>query len=136
MGMKYRILKWFDYVYYRAYLWYKNKNEPHYHFAGIAIVAVLIVIFLISLLTALTLFFFTMPKIEKWETAFFAFVILLLVRYRYTKLVNFEDLHKEWEKESKKVKTKKGWLIIFVFVSSMMFTILIGYLRHNLGLEI
>ncbi len=134
--MRCRFLKWFDYVYYRVYLWYKNKNEPHYHFAGIAIVSVLIVILLISLLTVLTLFFFTMPKIEKWQTAIFAFVILLLVRYRYTKLVNFGNLHKEWGKESKNVKIKKGWLIVCVFVSSMIFIILIGYLRHNLGLEI
>lgn len=129
-------MKKFDYVYYRAYCWYKGKKELNYHIMGIVIVTLLIAMFLLSVLTILTLFSFPIPEIEKWHSAIFLVIIFSLMWYRYNKLINYEELHKKWEKENKKVKYRRGLLIIAVLISFIFFPILIGYLRHNLGLNI
>jgi uncharacterized membrane protein YbhN (UPF0104 family) len=129
-------MEFFDYIYFRTYCWYKSKKEPHYHLMGILIVALLVSMLLFSFLTILTFFLFHMPTIEKWHCVIYLAVIILVIRYRYNKFINIEDLHNKWSKESKMVKYRRGWLIIGLLVTSIAFPILIGYLRHNLGLQI
>jgi len=103
---------------------------------GILIVSLLISMLLFSLFTILTLFFFPMPNIIKWQSLVVLTIIFILVKYRYNNLINFENLNKKWGNESKKNKYKRGWSIILLLVFSIAFPILIGYLRHNVGLNI
>lgn len=129
-------MKVFDYIYYRTYCWYRVKNDPNHHLMGILIVSLLISMLLFSLFTMLTLFFFPMPNIIKWQSLVVLTIIFILVKYRYNNLVNFGNLNNKWGNESKKDKYKRGWSFILLLVFSIAFPILIGYLKHNVGLNI
>lgn len=129
-------MKFFDYVYYRACNWYKSKKEPNHHLMGVVIATLLLFSILFSLFTILTLLFFSMPKIEKWHSTIFVLIILSLMWYRYNKLVNDVDLDAKWGKENKIIKYRKGWLIVILLFISLFFPILIGFLRHNLGMNL
>lgn len=129
-------MKFIDYVYYRTYSWYKSKNDLNYHLSGIIIVSILLAMILFSFLTILTLFFFPMPKIEKWHSFIFALTILFFNLYRYNKLVDYGQLHNKWRNENEKLKYRKGCFIVFLLFISIFFPILIGFLRHNLGLNL
>jgi hypothetical protein len=129
-------MNFFDYIYYRTYSWYKSKNDLNYHLSGVLIVTLLQCSILFSLLTFLTLFFFPMPKIEKWQSTIFALIILFFNLYRYNKLVYYSELNNKWRNENEKLKYRKGCFIVFLLFVSIFFPILVGFLRHNLGLNL
>ncbi|HEY0056801.1 MAG TPA: hypothetical protein VGB63_15730 [Pedobacter sp.] len=126
----------FDYIYFRTFIWYKGRNDTNPGLMAELVVTVLIGCLIFTLLTLGSFWLFDFPMIQKWQTLILGVLLYCGIKYRYKKTVDFKDLEVKWKNEPNHIKYKRGWGIIFLILFSMIFPILIGFLRHNLGIDI
>lgn len=120
-----------DYVFYRAYHYYKNKEDSTPFFSAVCIVSVLCSFSLLSIFILFAiLFHIETPDIAKWQTILFALCILGIITYRYIK-VPITKLNLRWKNEILATKIMRGWLIFFVLIGELLFIIISSYIRHN-----
>lgn len=126
----------FDYIYFRTFIWYKGKNDSNPALMAELVITVLIGCQIFTLLTIGSFWMFDFPMIQKWQTLILGIFVYCVIRYRYRSTVDLKDLEVKWENESDPVRNRRGWGIILLITFSIFFPILIGYLRHNLGIDI
>ncbi len=125
-----------DYIYFRTFVWYNKMNDSNPKLMGELVVTVFVELLAFSILTLLTLFLFPMPKIEKWHSLILLILIYAFIKFRYRKVVDLNYLNELWGSENLTLRRKKGWIMLIAIFISMFFPVLIGFLRHNLGLKI
>jgi hypothetical protein len=70
---------------------------------------------------------------QKYNIAIVVIVFLGLNWYRYENQVDFDVFAKKWDKQEKQDRIYKGYLIATYTALVFLFPIVVGYLRHNLG---
>jgi hypothetical protein len=129
-------MKYLDYIYYRVYCFYKEKKETNYHIMGILVVTIIQFAILFSFITLLTLFLFEMPSFKNWQSLIGMILFFIYTWNRYSNVIEFSVLEMKWFNEDKKQKKTRGFFIVFLLFLFIFFPIFIGYLRHNLGMNL
>lgn len=128
--------KFFDYIFYRVYKQYEKWREDYpYPFAE-GVVVVIQCFLLLDLLTILSSLNFLPRKMEDHRLyAFGSLVILYLVNNRRYKKKYIEIL-RAYEETDDPNRKRNGILIVMLIVVVVLFPMVIGYLRNNLGYDI
>lgn len=129
-------MRLFDYLFYRVYSFYKKKRDGDPEWSGAIVLTVamgltmLTINALVSLITGSSLIFTKVVLL----LIFFLLLILFWSRYRKSEFVR--ELEDNYKQESIKSKKVNGWIIIFYLILVLLIPISIGYMRHNLGMDI
>jgi len=121
----------FDYIFYRVYKAYQKRDgTPAIYASGV--LSVMQFFSLLSMLAIIRLFIdFPIP-----HKFFILPIILLLIGinwFRYERDFDFKKLEVKWGEENSSQRKGRGWLIVVSLISLILFPILIGVLKHNLG---
>jgi hypothetical protein len=116
------------------YHWYWSItviNNPSYTPEQILMVRTWVSL-LLSTITLISLFV-DLAFPQKYIIAIVVIVFLGLNWYRYENQVDFDVFAKKWDKQEKQDRIYKGYLIATYTALVFLFPIVVGYLRHNLG---
>lgn len=121
----------FDYIFYRVYKAYQKRDgTPAIYASGV--LSVMQFFSLLSILAIIRLFIdFPIP-----QKFFILPIILLLIGinwFRYERDFDFKKLEAKWGEENSSQRKQRGWLIVVSLITLILFPILIGVLKHNLG---
>jgi len=122
----------FDYIFYRVFKFYQNRDgTPQIYASGV--VSVIQFFALLSGLAVVRLFVdFPIP------TKYFVIPIivgLIAINWiRYERKTNFDAFDERWGNEDINKGKIKGRLIVILIILVISFPILIGILKHNLGI--
>lgn len=120
-----------DYIFYRVYKAYqKRDNAPAIYASGV--LSVMQFFSLLSILAIIRLFV-DFPIPQKY---FIIPIILLLIGmnwFRYERDFDFKNLEAKWGEENSSQRKQRGWVIVGSLIFLILFPILIGVLKHNLG---
>ena len=125
-------MKLFDYIFYRVYRAYKKRDSNPEIYAT-NVLALMEFFFLLSILAIIRLFF-DFPIPNKLYIIPGVLLIIVLTWYKYGFNVDVKKLEADWGEEDKEQRRLRGWLIIISLVGFILFPILIGILKHNLGI--
>jgi len=128
--------KFFDYIFYRVYKQYERWREDYpYPFAE-GVIIVIQGFIILSILTILSALNILPRKIEanKFYALTSLVVLYLINHHRYKN--KFIDIIKNYDKANDPNRKRKGILIIALILVVILFPILIGVLRNNLGYDI
>ena len=127
----------FSYIYYRVYSFYENRDSmPRLY--GLLILSMIqsLSVFNISIITELLfgsdLLFFINSKIVVGGMFFTA----LVVNTMFFKEESINEYKLKWGEDIRNKRILKGFLVLALILFSVGFPMLIGGLRHNLGLDI
>lgn len=128
--------KFFDYIFYRVYKQYEKWREDYpYPFAE-GVVVVIQCFLLLDLFTILSNLNFLPRKIDNIK---YYISIVLIVLYLYNDL-RYKKKHieiiKTYDAKDDSNKKRNGFLIVVLIVIVILFPMVIGYLRNNLGYDI
>lgn len=131
-----KIKDFFDYIFYRVYKQYEKWKEGYpYPFAeGVVILIQWFII--LNILDFFSLFSLIPKKIENGKIlAFTTIVILILLnKYRYSK--KYYEIVKHFDKLPDPNRKRNGFLIIILIIFLILYPLVIGILRNNLGYNI
>jgi hypothetical protein len=116
----------FDYVFYLN----RKANTPIT--IGSSIVSLILFFCIVDVAFIVQLFVhFEMPS--KLYAGLLCLSLMGVNWYRYERNPNVDIMKAKWGNESDEVKSVRGTLIVIGLVGMVLFPILIGVLRHNLG---
>lgn len=121
----------FDYIFYRVHRFYQKRDGTPAIYAS-AVLTIMQFFFLLSIL-ALTRLIIDFPIPQKY---FVIPIILLLLGvnwYRYEREFDIRQLESKWGQEDSALRKRRGLLLVVSLISFILFPILIGVLKHNLG---
>lgn len=118
----------FNYLYYRVYLFYVAKKDSIPGPSALAIVVLLQIVNLISILFLSSIIYGQALLINK-GIAIILFVITLIINAIYYKKNNFDKLSKKWQNEDFALRRKRGvGVILYIVISLFLFFGLAIYL--------
>lgn len=127
----------FDYIFYRVFIIYNKKRNELPILRGCLTVALLLFLSILSLITLYSIFFkYPIDDSIKPFAMLLMITILILVALRYAKKNRINKLLIKYENEKSNSKIIKGWLIITYIILVFAIPISVGYMRHNLGMDI
>ena len=131
------IMKLFDYLFYRVYSFYKRKRDKNPDWMGALVISLSLFLTLLSIVTLST----TVSNIEinnnvKPLALLLMIVIFVPIWIRYSKEDFIQGLVTFYKDEEVSIKRLRGWLFISYLILVLLIPISIGYMRHNLGMEI
>ncbi len=122
----------FDYIFYRVYRAYKKRDAAPEIYAT-NVLSLMQFFAVAAVFIALQLFLdFPFPS-----TGFFAVIILSLLGinwYLYGFRVDVNKFENRWGTEEVDKRKIRGWLVVVSLIALIMFPIVLGILKHNLGL--
>jgi len=122
----------FDYIFYRVFKAYQKRDGTREIYAS-GVLSLIQFCTLLSGLFAIRLFVdFPIP-----QKLFFIPIIVILIGVnwmRYERNLDFKKFEDRWGNEEFSRRKLRGWLIIIVLIFTISFPILIGVLKHNLGI--
>ena len=113
---------------YKAYQ--KRDGTPEIYAAGV--LTLMQFLALIDTMFVVQLFYnFSIPS----KFVFIPLLILLIGInwFKYERNFDFKKLEAKWAEENSSQRKQRGWLIVVSLISLILFPILIGVLKHNLG---
>jgi hypothetical protein len=126
-----------DYLFYRIYSFYKKKRDSTPVLMGCLVLMVLTFSTLLTLSSIIEILFKTPElKVEKYFIAIILLGMLYLIYRRYNKNQVIEELVSRYKDEKIGKKRLRGWFFIFYLILVFLIPISIGYMRHNLGMDI
>src|SRR5690554_6331616 len=130
-------MKLFDYLFYRVYSFYKRKRDKNPDWMGALVISLSLFLTLLSIVTLST----TVSNIEinnnvKPLALLLMIVIFVPIWIRYSKEDFIQGLVTFYKDEEVSIKRLRGWLFISYLILVLLIPISIGYMRHNLGMEI
>lgn len=130
-------MKILDYLFYRTYSFYKKKRDSTPILMGSLVLMVLTFATLLSVSSIIEIAF-KLPelKVEKYIIVVVLLGMLYSVYRRYGTKQVVEDLVAHYKEEPLKMKRLRGWCFILYLIIVMLIPISIGYMRHNLGMDI
>lgn len=129
-------MKILDYIFYRTYSFYKRKKDSTPIFMGCCISTVLVFATLLSLNTLIEVFFLKGEGIAISKYVIILIVIFFLCFFikRYSNNKVITSLEKRYKNDFK--RNQKGWFFILYLALVLLIPISMGFMRHNLGLNI
>lgn len=128
--------KFFDYIFYRVYKQYQKWREDYpYPFAE-GVIVVIQGFIILSILTVLSIANILPRKMESHKIyAIITLIIFYIINHRrYSKkYVEILDTYDQTDDPNRK---RNGLLIVALIVVVILFPMVIGYLRNNLGYDI
>jgi hypothetical protein len=122
----------FDYIFYRVFKFYQKRDgTPQIYASGVLSVIQFFV--LLSALAAIRLFI-NFPIPQKYFVIPVIFVLIGVNWMRYERNLDFKKFEERWGNEEIERKKTRGWLIVISLILSISFPILIGVLKHNIGI--
>ncbi|MBL7876255.1 MAG: hypothetical protein JNL53_11365 [Cyclobacteriaceae bacterium] len=121
----------FDYIFYRVYKAYKKRDDTPAIYAS-AVLSVMQFFSLLSILAIIRLLI-DFPIPQKY---FILPIILILIGinwFRYERGFDVKKLEEKWCEEDSSQRKLRGWLLVVSLIFLILFPILIGVLKHNLG---
>lgn len=132
-------MKIFDYLFFRIYNFYKKKKDSTPVFMGCLVLSLMCCLTLLSFLTLLSCF----GDILELNAVVLKSTMLLVVlplpfiwKIRYDKKDLLLEIELRFQNEPIKNKRVHGWLFSAYLVIIILIPISIGYMRHNLGMNI
>lgn len=121
---KERVMKIFDYCFYRIYKFYQKRDDtPALYASAIVSLFQFFLVFSIISIGSRLLGSDVPPK-------FFFFLIILgiivLNWFRYEKQTPLHGLEELWQNEDQTTKSRRGWLIVVSIVTSILLPFLVG----------
>jgi hypothetical protein len=121
-----------DYLFYRFCKFYIGDRQIIISYSS-GLVSAVQFFTLLSIFALITLFV-DFKLTDKWLFAPPFLVIIILNWYRYEYKIDPGEFESKWNDEEKGKRKLKGYLIVAYTIFVVLFPMVIGYLRHNLGL--
>lgn len=130
-------MKLIDYLFYRIYNFYKRKRDSTPVLMGCLVLMVLMFSTLLTL-SSIVEIVFRIPelKVEKYFIVIVLLALLYIIYRRFSKEQTIESLVSYYKDEELSKKRLRGWLFIIYLILVMLTPVSIGYMRHNLGMDI
>lgn len=128
------MIKTYDYIFYRVCSFYRKKKDLSPEASGWVLNAVLQSFTILDFfIIARVLYEYPIPENfnKFWALPLIA-VSLVINWHRYEKKITYNELRKIWNDEDKIIKKRRGWMIIFYFVVSILIPILYGLIKENI----
>lgn len=127
----------FNYIYYRVYCVYEKKDSmPHLY--SILVLTLIQSVFLLDLNIVSS--FFSTNKESFFPTGKVVMIVLfgifLLCNVLFYKNEKIEKFRNKWNDESRSKRISRGLFIVILIIIVMSFPLVVGGLRHNLGMDI
>jgi len=124
------MMKLFDYVYYRMYLFFLIRKDNVPETTGWILLSLL---HFFSLLTMVSIirFILEFPLPHKFYIIPLAILIGTLNWYRYERNFEIKSFDEQWKDEKPSDKKRKGYLIAIYTAFVVLFPMVIGYLKYN-----
>lgn len=104
---------------------------------GCLVLMVLLFCTLLSISSIIEILFRTSElKLEKYFIVLILLAMLYLMYRRYGKGNTINHLVEKYKEEQFICKQLRGWLLIIYFLLVIAIPISVGYMRHNLGMDI
>ncbi len=130
-------MKLLDYLFYRIYCFYKKKRDSTPVLMGCLVLMILLFCTLLSVSSIIEILCKSSElKLEKYVIVFILLAMLYLIYRRYGKGQIIDHLVEKYKDEKFIYKQIKGWLFIIYLLLVLAIPISIGYMRHNLGMDI
>ena len=125
------MVRLFDYVFYRVYKFYQKRDStPQIYASGV--LTLMQFLCLINIMFIVQMFYdFAIPS--KFAFAQGLIFLIAINWYRYERDFDFKELETLWAAETDDQKRQRGWLLVVSLISFILFPILVGILKHNLG---
>jgi Ca2+/Na+ antiporter len=129
-------MKILDYLFFRTYSFYKKKRDRNPEWMGALVLTVLSGLSLLTinaLISIITKSSFSFTKI----ILLVLFILFLFLFWRrYGKSGYVKEVEERYKDEELNRKRLRGWLFILYLILVMLIPISVGYMRHNLGMDI
>jgi len=120
------------YIFESLKLYEKHDATPGIYGSGV--MALFQIFSLLSIVMLLSLFI-NVPLPKDSKILYLSFVLFYGHQlYRYERDFDIKELEAEWEGETPADRKRNGWLIVVSLIFSILSPIVVGILRHNLGL--
>ena len=129
-------MKLFDYFFYRTYCFYKKKKDAIPIWSGCGVLTVLTVLSLFSFVIFISISFKIDIYLNKIVLLCISILSLFLFWRRYGKIDYVKELEQRYKDEEVGIKRLRGWLFVLYLILVLLIPISIGYMRHNLGMDI
>ena len=129
-------MKLLDYLFFRVYSFYKKKKDSTPIWMGCCVLSVLIGLNLFCFVVFLSVVLKIEFYLDKLAIIFIAITSLLLLWRRYNKDDFIQNLASRYKEESLNKKKLRGWLFVIYLIVVFAIPISVGYMRHNLGMDI
>lgn len=126
----------FDYIFYRVYRQYEKWKESYPFPFAEGVICVLQGFIIIDILAILSILNLIPRHIEnpKYYAIIPIIVIYLINHFRYKN--KYIDILNKYDALLDKNKKRNGVLIVLLIIACIGFPLIIGYLRHNLGINL
>ena len=122
----------FDYIFYRVFKFYQKRDgTPAIYASGV--VSVVQFFMLLSGLAGIRLFI-DFPIPQKYFVIPIIVILIASNWIKYERNLDIGMFETKWGTEDLNKRKRNGWIIVLLIVFSIMFPILIGVLKHNLGI--
>jgi len=127
------MMKICDYIYYRFYLFFLGRKDNTPETTAWIFLSL---IHFFSLLTMITVIRFSweFPLPHKFYIIPLALLIGTWNWYRYERNFEMKSFDQQWSDERPSDKKRNGYLIAAFSAFVILFPMIIGYLKHNLGM--
>ena len=126
-------MKFFDYIFYRIYLFYKGQDDSILHIYSSGLITVLQFFSLLAI-AAIVTSPFDLDPINKYFSLIIVIPLMLYNWNRYERNFDIEEYKEKYGNESLEDRKRKGRLIVVWFVLVILIPVIIGVLRNNYGL--
>lgn len=125
-------IEFFDYIFYRVFVFYSNRHSNVPQAAASAIVSLIQFFCIVDVAFIVQLFVhFEMPS--KFYAGLLCLFLIGLNWHRYERDSNVDAMYAKWGNESYEVKSARGTILVIGLLVMISVPILIGVLKHNLG---
>lgn len=130
-------MKLVDYFFYRIFSFYKKHPNELPKLRGMLITSLVVFLSILSAISLLSLSSLT-DNITKIKPFLLVIMIMLFIPFylRYRNNSKIEILTQKYKSEDLKKKHIRGWILCIYLFLVLLIPISIGFLRHNLGMEI
>lgn len=126
-----------DYLFYRVYKFYGKKRNELPVLRGCIVLMLLVFSTLLTISSIIEIFFKTPELIvEKYIMVVIMLLMLYLLWRRYGNREYVVEIEERYKEEELNMKRIRGWLFMMYLILMMLIPISVGFLRHNLGIDI
>jgi len=124
-------MKYMDYLFLRIYSWYEKREPLIPLFASRCFLTTVVTVSIIDLfLITERIGGFKIPSLDKIEFLLIMVIIFGFVYFLYTKK-RILKIETKYGNESKKLKRKRGWLIVGYLLLIILYPIILGEIHNH-----
>lgn len=125
------MIKFFDYVYYRACSYYnRNGEQNNFKISGLVLLSAIYVMNLIFLFDLISILFQFWLNVNKYLIVIAYFILIILNGVRYNK-ISYDILNKKWSEEDLKTQKRIEAAILWYIILSIVAVIVLIIWRAN-----